>query len=334
MVTIKDVARIAGVSTATVSRVVHNGGQVGDECRAHVKKVIKDLGYRPNTNARALVSKRSNVVGVIMPALWVTFFSRLTSGAEHAARKQNYRMFMSNSQDESSVELEAIASLKEHACDAVVLHSKVTDENTLIQLAQSIPGFVLINRFIPAIANRCVWLDSYAGSKQLTQYLIEKGHRKFAIATSALDEEDAHDRVKATLDTLHQHGISVDKKNIVASITGMAEGEEIAHQLIKKGVDFTALVCHNDLQAIGAMNVFLDAGIQVPDDLSIVGFDDLYVSRACRPKLTTMNYPVEEMASYAVELAISLSKGEGQDSNRTHQFLPTFVERQSVADLS
>lgn len=334
MVTIKDVARVAGVSTATVSRVVHNGGKVGDACRAHVQQVIKDLGYRPNTNARALVSKKTNIVGVIMPQLWVTFFSSLTSGAEKAASENNYRLFMSNSRSKTENELEAISSLKENSCDIVVLHSKVTAKETLIDLAKSIQGFVMINRFIPEVAERCIWLDSYAGSVQMAEYLVAKGHKKFAIATSCIEEEDAHARVKGTLDTLKKHGISVPQKNIVRSVTGMDGGEEAAKALLKQGVDFTAVVCHNDLQAVGILNAFQDEGIRVPEDVSIVGFDDLYVSKACRPKLTTMHYPIEDMAHYAVNLAIQLGSGKDVSPVKTHQFIPKFVERGSVADLT
>lgn len=147
MATIKDVARVAGVSTATVSRVVHHGGQVGDACRARVKKVIAELGYRPNTNARALVSKKSDTLGVVTPRLSMTFFGTLAAGVENAARENSYKLLMSNSLYETETELEAIESLREHSCNAIILHSEYSDEKTLQELARQVPYLVLINRF-------------------------------------------------------------------------------------------------------------------------------------------------------------------------------------------
>ncbi|WP_096086342.1 LacI family DNA-binding transcriptional regulator [Agaribacterium haliotis] len=334
MVTIKDVARVAGVSTATVSRVVHDGGKVGDACRARVKKVIEELGYRPNTNARALVSKKSNTVGLVMPHMSPAFFGRLTSGAERAARAQKFRLLVSNSMGLTAEESEAIASFEEHACRAMVLHSKESDEKSLCDLAACHPGLVLINRFVADIAERCVWLDSLAGARQITEFLLEKGHRRFAIASSSAPEEDAVARVAGATQILEEAGIVVEEKDIVRTATDLDGGAEVGRRLLERGVDFSALICHNDMQAVGAMNVLQDAGIAVPEQLSIVGFDNLYVSSACRPRLTTMTYPIEEMANYAIELAIKLADGQQAPAGRTHLFMPRIEERDSVADLN
>ncbi|MCD8476390.1 MAG: LacI family transcriptional regulator [Shewanella fodinae] len=174
MVTIKDVARIAGVSTATVSRVIHNGSQVGDACRARVKKVIAELGYQPNANAQALVSKTTNTIGVVTPRLSMSFFGTLASGVENAVRENGYKLLMANSLYETQSELDAIQSLRQHNCQAIILHSEYSDEATLIRLAAEIPGLVLVNRYIPQIANRCVWLDNIRGGQWVTEYLCPK----------------------------------------------------------------------------------------------------------------------------------------------------------------
>lgn len=333
MVTIKDVARVAGVSTATVSRVVHNGGQVGDACRARVKKVIEELGYRPNTNARALVSRSSDTIGVVTPRLSMTFFGCLAAGVENAARDNNLKLLMSNSQYETKTELEAIESLREHSCGAIILHSEYSDEKVLCRLADEIPGLVLINRFIPDLAHRCVWLDNVAGGKHLTEYLINKGHSKIAIATSVYQNNDPQSRVQGVKHALDDAGLKLDTKLIIESTANMRGGEETVEQLLAKGAKFTALVAYNDLMAVGAMNALQDAGLRVPEDVSVVGFDNLYVSRACRPHLTTMDYPVEEMANYAANLAIELSSKPNKPQHKTHLFMPTLVERNSVAEI-
>ncbi|ABD79948.1 LacI family DNA-binding transcriptional regulator [Saccharophagus degradans] len=334
MATIKDVARVAGVSTATVSRVVHNGGQVGDACRARVKKVIAELGYRPNTNARALVSKKSDTLGVVTPRLSMTFFGTLAAGVENAARENSYKLLMSNSLYETETELEAIESLREHSCNAIILHSEYSDEKTLQELARQVPGLVLINRFLPSMANRCVWLDNVAGGKKITEYLIERGHKQFAVVTSVYQNNDPQSRLTGVKEALKNAGLKMPANNIVESTANMRGGEEAVQELLKRGAKFTAVVAYNDLMAVGAMNALQDAGIRVPEDVSVVGFDDLYITRACRPKLTTMSYPIEEMANYAAKLAIDLSTNPSNVQNRTHLFMPELIERNSVADIS
>lgn len=333
MVTIKDVARVAGVSTATVSRVVHNGGQVGEACRQRVKKVIDELGYRPNVNARALVSNTSSTIGVVTPKLSMTFFGCLASGAEKAARKKNLKLLMSNSLYETKTELEAIESLLEHRCNAMILHSEYSDEKTIRELAEKIPGLVLINRYIPSLASRCVWLDNVSGGKQAAEYLISRGHKKFAVATSVYRNNDPQLRLKGVVEALEAAGLTLDPNNVVEATANMEGGHEVASQLLARGADFTALIAYNDLMAVGAMNTLQDAGVSVPDDVSVVGFDDLYITRACRPNLTTMVYPIEEMAEYAANLAIGLTEKPKEQSRNTHLFVPTLIERDSVKDI-
>ena len=331
MVTIKDVARVAGVSTATVSRVVHGGGQVGDDCRARVKKVIEELGYRPNSNARALVRKTSTTLGVVTPRLSMTFFGCLAAGAEIAARNNHYKLLMSNSLYETKTELEAIESLREHSCDAIVLHSEYSDEKTLIALAKKNPGLVIINRFIPKLAQRCVWLDNRAGAKEITRYLIERGHRDIAIVTSVYQNSDPVLRLEGIREAMEEAGLRFNPDLVAESTANLKGGEEAAQALLESGKKFTALVAYNDLMAVGAMNRLQDMGVKVPGEVSVVGFDNLFVSRSARPQLTTMNYPIEAMATYAAELAIQLSTNAAAADNRTHLFLPELVERQSVA---
>ncbi|MDN4504327.1 LacI family DNA-binding transcriptional regulator [Alteromonadaceae bacterium BrNp21-10] len=331
MATIKDVAKVAGVSTATVSRVIHDGGQVGEACRARVKKVIEELGYRPNTAARALVSKTTNTIGVVTPKLSMSFFGTLASGVEKAARENKYKLLMSNSLYETKSELEAIDSLRDHHCQSIILHSEYSDEKTLINLAKEVPGLVIINRYIGAIANRCVWLDNIAGGRESAQFLIDKGHRDFAVVTSIYQNGDPSFRVEGAQKTLAENHLSLSPRLIKEAAANIDGGEQATKALLAEGKPFTAILAYNDLMAIGAVHALFAAGLRVPEDVSVVGFDDLSVARVCRPRLTTMHYPVEEMASYATKLAIDLSRDPHCADGRTHLFLPTLVERDSVA---
>lgn len=334
MATIKDVATLAGVSIATVSRVIHNGGKVGDACRARVKKVIQELDYRPNSNASGLAGKVTNTIGVVTPKLSMPFFGSLASGVEKSARENNYKLLMSNSLYETKSELDSIESLREHNCKAIILHSEYSDEATLIKLADQIPGLVLINRYIPKIANRCVWLDNLSGSKAATQYLLDKGHKDFAVVTSIYQNRDPGSRLEGIISKLSEKNINLLKDNIEESTANIEGGEQAVKALIDKGCKFSALLAYNDLMAIGAIHALFDAGLRVPEDVSVIGFDDLIVGRTCRPRLTTMHYPVEEMASYATDLAIKLSSPNHKPSNQTHLFVADIVERDSVQRLN
>mgnify|MGYP003397279110 CR=1 FL=1 len=333
MVTIKDVARVAGVSIATVSRVINGNHQVGDACRARVKKVIKELGYRPNSNAQALVSKTNSTIGVVTPKLAMTFFGTLAAGVEKTAREQHYKLLMANSMYETESELLAINSLRDHNCQAIILHSEYSDEKTLIKLAAEIPGLVLINRYIPAIANRCVWLDNVAGASEATKFLLDKQHRQFAVITSIYQNGDPGARLTGIRQTLTAAEIELNDEAIEESTANIEGGMQSVQALLAKNIRFTALLAYNDLMAVGAIHALFAAGLRVPEDVSVIGFDDLIVARACRPQLTTMHYPVEEMASYATKLAIELSTNPESVGHRTHLFLPQLVERESVTGV-
>ncbi len=334
MVTIKDVAKVAGVSTATVSRVVNDQGKVGEQCRKRVKKVIEQLGYRPNSSAQALVRRELKMVGVITPKLSMTFFGTLAAGAEEMAREQGYSLMMCNSLYETQSELDAIDSLRRQGCQSIILHSEYSDDEQLIALANEIPGLVLINRFIPQIAQRCVWFDNLSGAQQATNYLLDRGHVNIAVISSIYQNGDPADRVAGTRQALGRRGLSLNEKLLVESTANIDGGKEAAEQIIATGEPFSAIVAYNDLMAIGAMQALHRHGIKVPDDVSLIGFDNQPIARAAIPCLTTMNYPVEEMARYAVELSLMLVRQEHSHTKQTHLFISDLIERETVRDLN
>jgi LacI family transcriptional regulator len=331
MITIKDVARVAGVSTSTVSRVVRKQGKVGKACRAKVQKVIDELGYRPNINAQALVSKKSNSLGVVIPKVSMPFFGTLACGAEEATKENHYRVLISNAHGSEQAELDAIDSLLQHRCGAIVFHSMYTGDDKLCELAEQIPGLVFINRFIAKIAHRCVWLDNNLGAQEATNNLISKGHTDIAVITRKDVNPDAKIRLDGVRTALNNAGIKlVDSMTGTGSTADMDGGREAIRDLLEKQAKFSAVLVYNDNMAIGAIHELHARGIRVPEDVSVVGFDDLLISIACIPELTTMHYPVREMANYAANLAIELSENENS-SGRTHLFMPHLIERGSVA---
>lgn len=330
MATIKDIASAAGVSLATVSRVINNGPKVGEATRARVKQIMAEMGYRPNANARALVNKRSASLGVVLAELSDPFFATLAHGIEATTRKQNVQILMSSGSIERDTELKAIETLLEHRCDAMVVHSKALDDDTLLELAAQVPGFVLINRHIPAIANRCVWLDNISGGAMMARHMISLGHHDMAVINSRYPIEDPKQRIEGIRKEVERAGLELPNAAIEHSTPDQEGGELAVQNLLAKGRPFTAVLAYNDAMASGAMTILQDHGIDVPGDVSVIGYDDVLLAKYCRPKLTTLRYPIELMAMQAAELALSYASGTRPEAGVTFKYTPTIVKRESV----
>ncbi len=337
MVTIKDVARVAKVSPSTVSRVVRGQGKVGKKCRAKVQKVIDELSYIPNLSARALVNRRTELIGVVTPDLFMPFFGSIAHGAEIAAREAGYQIMMRNSQDDPRLEAEAVNSLREHGCQNIILHSKWADTETLKSYAKQIPGFVLINRFEPDLATRSVWLDNIAGGRMIAEHLYKNGHRDIAVIGSLIDNRDLQDRISGIRQGLQANGLNLPDENIIYHNPAQDSGEEHAINAVAKlyqcNAKFTTIVTYNDVMAIRVLNALYDGGKQVPTDVSVMGFDNLYLASICRPGLTTVEHPIIEMAKYATKLSLELANEDNDEIQRTHLFMPKVVERKSVGSI-
>lgn len=333
MATIKDIASAAGVSLATVSRVINDGPKVGKETRERVKKIMREMGYRPNANARALVTQRSASLGVVIAELLDPFFATLAHGIESTTRKHNVQILMSAGSIAKETELKAIETLLEHRCEAMVVHSKALDDDTLIEFAQQVPGFVLINRHIEAISNRCVWLDNEAGGRLMAEHVLHQGHKKLAVISSKYQIDDPVDRLAGIRQAIEAAGMSLPDTHVEFATPDQEGGERAIQNLLARGVEFSAVLAYNDAMASGAMTMLLDHNIQIPDQVSVVGYDDVLLAKYCRPKLTTLHYPIEMMACKAAELALQYANGIRAQEGITYKYTPTIVKRESVARI-
>lgn len=331
MSTIKDVARIAGVSIATVSRVVNKGPKVGEKTREKVLKVMQEIGYMPNANARALVTQKNTTIGVVIPDLTDPFFASLAHGVDKIAREKNMQVLLSTGLISESSERQAINLLLERRCDAVVIHSKKLSDDELVELSKRVPGLILIDRFIERIKHRCVWLDNAEGGKLAARHLLTMAHDSFACITSQYEIDDPLLRLQGFKDGIKDAGFTLPENLISKQEPTLQGGEIAAQELLSRNVPFSALFVYNDAMAIGAISTFEDNGFRVPQDISIIGFDDVLLSSYSRPKLTTLNYPIEDMAANAALLAL-----EYRDSPEQHsapeglKYLPSLVTREST----
>lgn len=324
---------MANVSPATVSRVINDGPKVGLKTRKHVKQVMDQLGYRPNINARALVNKKSTSLGLVLAELMDPFFATYANAIEKIAREQNTQLLMSSGSSDADSERRAINTLLDHRVTAMIVHSKFLDDKELIEFANQVPGFVLINRYIEQIQDRCVWLDNTIGGYKMAEYLYNLGHREVAVVSSDFDIEDRRDRLTGVKQFFNEKNIPLSDTNIVFAAPNQQGGEIAMRQLLTSAVNYTAVITYNDAMASGVMNILHDNNLDVPNDVSVIGFDDVIIAQYCRPKLSTMNYPIEHMASNAANLALKFAAGEKFEVEPQHKFIPTIVARNSTAKL-
>ncbi|GAS63351.1 HTH-type transcriptional regulator GalS [Salmonella enterica] len=215
-------------------------------------------------------------------------------------------------------------------CEAIVVHASRLPDKELLRYAAHFPALVVVNRYIAGMANRCIWLENRSAAREATRYLLANGHRRIACVTSDLPIIDRQERLDGYREALEEYGISPDPRWVISVPFNEEGGERAAHQLINSGLPLTAAVTFNDVMAAGIMRILHQRGVQLPQQLSIVGFDDVVLARYLYPALTTMHYPVEQMARCAAQLAIQLYQGITPPPSSNH-FNAELVIRDSVA---
>ena len=329
MATIKDVARLAGVSVATVSRVINDSPKASESSRLAVKTAMDSLNYHPNANARALAQQSTETVGLVVGDVSDPFFGAMVKAVEQVASATGNFLLIGNGYHNEQKERNAIEQLIRHRCGALVVHAKIIPDADLIALMKQMPGMVLINRIVPGYEQRCVALDDRYGAWLATRHLIQQGHTRIGYLCSNHEISDADDRLQGYYDALKEHGLACNDRLVTFAEPDESGGEQAMTELLGRGKNFTAVACYNDSMAAGAMGVLNDNGIDVPQEISLIGFDDILISRYVRPRLTTVRYPIVTMATQAAELALALAENRPLPEI-THLFNPTLMRRHSV----
>ena len=334
---IKDVAKLAGVSISTVSRVVNNTAGVAQNKKDAVLRAMSELHYKPNSFAKALVSNKSDTLGLVVGDLGDPFFSLLMRGVEKVASRYNKQLLISSGHHDPEKESKAIRSLIDRRCDAIVVHSKALSDYKVMELLESQPASVLINRRIQGFEDRCIYLDNRKAGAMATSFLINQGHSHIAFLSrhsesKHLELEDARDRYQGYQGAMLASGIFPDTKLVSRNQPDEQGGYQATLELLNKHVEFTAIFAYNDAMAAGCMSALRERKIQVPNDVSVIGFDDVLLARYINPGLTTIRYPIEAMGEQAAELALLLF-GEHDEEQTVREFMPEIVNRESVRPL-
>lgn len=331
MATIRDVARQAGVSHMTVSRVVNKHNGVAAQTRERVEQVILEMGYVPNTLARDLARRRSGVLAVAIPDIANPFFTLIVRGAEDVARRNGYRVFLCNTLNDLDAEAEYLADMVAHQV-AGILIAPVNDRSVarLRMLERQDVPFVLVDRSIPGLECDLVQGDSLTAARQLVDHLIcEHGHQRIGVIIREDDKSTDRDRLRGYWMALQAAKIAAHPALIVESGDDIAAGRQGMKQLLEIDPLPTAVITANNLLAAGAAQVLCEEGLSVPKDMALVCFEDVGPGSLLMPFLTSMAQPAETLGTISMQLLLDRIEGRAPMSRRTIVLPAHLVLRES-----
>lgn len=309
--TIEDVARRAGVSTATVSRVVNQPDGVRPALRAKVEAAVAQLGYVPHAGARTLKSRRTGTVGAIFPTIDNAIFAKAIDALQRRLAEADHQLLIATSGYDPAVEESQALNLLMRGVDALMLCGCVQRPALLARLAdRGVPVVHVMSWPLPP-GRVGVGFDNARAMGQVVRYLLDLGHRRIAmLAGVTRDNDRAAERVRGVREALAAAGLSLPPQRLVERRYGLAPAREGLQLLLEATPPPTAVVCGNDVLAFGALLEAQRLGLDVPKDLSIVGFDDLEMASHVQPALTTVHVPAETLWRRAAERALAMLRGE------------------------
>ncbi|WDE07120.1 LacI family DNA-binding transcriptional regulator [Thalassomonas viridans] len=329
MATIYEVSKLAGVSLATVSRVTSNNALVSEKTRQKVMDAMEQLGYRPNSIAQSLASRRTNSVGILVSELHGPFFGQMMSGIETELRAAGKHVIITTGHSEEDKEKDGIEFLKSRNCDALIVHVEAVSDDYLRDLCRGDIPVYIMSRLVPELEENCISLDNELGGYLATKAVIDQGHTDIAYIAGQQFKADARNRLIGHKRALAEHNIPFKDSLVYMGDFKETGGSEGLKHFVDNKQSFTALVCANDEIASGAMTCARELGFALPQDLSVIGFDNVILARYMYPKLTTIDNPVNEMGQMAAKLV--LKNVYQQDKLVIKQiFEPGLISRDSV----
>lgn len=331
MATILEVAKVAGVSKATVSRVLSGNGYVSQEKREKVFEAIAATGFRPNLLARNLATKSSQTIGLVITNTLYTgsYFTELMQHSARLMEQQGRQLLLVDGKHSAEEERAAIQFLLDLRCDGVIIYPRflTTDEMDNI-IAQHNQPILVINRRLRQHDSYCIYSDQQRSSAEAVEQLIALGHRDIAFITGSLDSPTGRERLAGYKAALQKQGIAVDEGLIVAGKWQAQNGMAAVNTLVAQGRNFTALVASNDDMAVGALKALAQHQIAVPEQVAVIGFDDIPLASFTIPALSSVKMPVTEMIQETIERLIAML--DGGEMRNDKMFSGELIVRESM----
>ena len=330
MPTIRDVAKLAGVAPITASRVISNSGYASDEVRQRVNQAVDQLGYVPNFLARSLRSKRTRTLALVLTDITNPFWTTVARGVEDAASEEGYHVIFCNTDESASKQESYLEAMIQKQVDGILLVPARSKEDPIKFLHQQNVQVVLLDRRLPDIEVDVVRCDSKGGAYQLVQLLLKLGHRRIAILSGPSGVSSADDRVAGYQHALQEAGLETEDRLIIYGEFSLESGYQMTHDLLAMTPRPTALFASNNFSAIGALKALHDAGVTVPEEMSVVGFDDLPAAIVVEPFLTVAFQPAYEMGRRATKRLLECLDGQVTDGIQEIVLPVSIIERKST----
>lgn len=300
--TIRDIANYAKVSVSTVSRVLNEKPDVKPETQERILNVIEELGYSPNTVARGLVLKRSQVIGFVVPDITNPSFPELARGIVARAKTHGYSVMFFDTNLDSKVEKQAIRLLRSKQVDGIILSFDQANKDELERLKAERVPVVQIYRKSATSAISTIAIDNVGSGYAATKYLLELGHRRIGHITTGQESQSGHERLEGYRRALEEAGIPYDEELVQVGSNDATAGTACMRNLLELGHRPSAVFAGHDVMAIGAYEAVYDAGLSIPEDVSFVGHDNIEMTRLVRPKLTTIDTHKDRIGQAGVDL--------------------------------
>ena len=329
-----DVARAAGVSAMTVSNVLNDRPGASAETRRRVRAAAERLGYAPNPAAQSLAKGRTNLLGLVVHDLTVQYATEIVSGVADELAESGCELLISATYQDTSREATRIQRLAQGRVDALILVAPLFGDETVAELdGHSVPVVVVDPRSASNCAHPNIVVDNYSGARSGTEHLLRLGHRRIGFIGGDTSFESAAQRERGHHDAVSLNGADTDPELIVGADFSWFGGFEAAHRLLELDDAPTAVMAACDVAALGAIDAARARGLSVPDDLSVVGFDDVPLASQGFPRLTTVRQPLREMGGTAARMALSLTRGQALPTRQV-RFATSLVIRDTTTAAS
>lgn len=327
--TLADVARLANVSTATVSRCLNSPDRVGKDTRERVMKAVNELGYAPNFGAQALAARQTNTIGAVIPTMENAVFARGLQAFQEELGRHGKTLLLASSAYDAELEEQQIRALVARGADALLLIGYDREPEIYRFLDKRGVPTLIAWSFNPAETRIAVGFDNRAAMRALARDVIAQGHRNIACITAPTRSNDrARGRVEGIRDAKAEAGQDPAEVMILETPYGIGTGEEAFRQVMAQAPDTTAIMCVNDVLAVGALRAARAMGLRVPEDISVTGFDDIEIAALADPELTTVHVPHREMGRRAARRLIEVLQDNVMGQSKE---LPTEIKmRQSL----
>ncbi len=330
-VTMEDIAKRADVSINTVSRALNDKPDINDQTKEEILRIADELNYEPNRFAQGLRSSKTSTLGVIVADIMNPFFSALLKGVEKAAREEGYSIIVQDTDEKYENEQSAIQTTLAEQVDGLLITPVQTNQQTIIDLKQSGLPFVLLGRHFNDLDTHYVVTDDVAGAASAVKHLVDRGHDRIGIINGPTHISSSQERLRGYKQTMRERGLGVKEEFIFRNTVTMEEGYRTGKDLVSSSPKPSAVLCYSDFVAIGVIKAARDAGLRIPEDLAVVGYDDIFFSTCLEVPLTSVRIPKKKLGKKAFRVLQGIID-DGRDGQGLKQFkLGTeLIERQTT----